>query len=453
MYGSVRPACAQVAVGTSAGGFLGFEIGAGSAGLAGANTSVPSGASSQFWNPALLAGMSQPQVSLMHATWLGDLQYEWIGYARPMGSKLGVGSVSLAYFHMPSLSGVDEFDNPIGDFRVYDAALTFGLARPVGRDLNAGANVKFIRQNLATVSGTGVALDLGLSTRIRGTSIGATVQNLGPSISLGGGSYPLPRQIRFGMSRGFLADRLLVATDYNIPSTYYRDIRFGAEYRPHPMLAVRMGYRHELGVSDDPSTGLSYGLGAHVGPVNLDYALTPDNDFSDVHRLSFGYTFGGAQEPAAEPKGPQPKQPAVPRPPAPKGPPVVASAPAPKSPAQTQAPAPTTPAAAKPAPAERVAGTATPAPPPSPAPGAPKPATRELYEVVLGNYQSEQSAYSELKALQILGFSTKDAKVTLVPGEGYRLSLARLSSKKSANELAESLSKLSFQPRVEVANR
>jgi len=30
-----------------------------------------------------------------------------------------------------------------------------------------------------------------------------------------------------------------------------------------------------------------------------------------------------------------------------------------------------------------------------------------------------------LKALQILGFAVKDAIITVVPGKGYRLSLAR----------------------------
>src|SRR6266850_2461421 len=165
-YLAVRPARADVAVGTSAGDFLGFEVGASSAGLAGANTSVASGASSQFWNPSLLAGMSRPQASMMHATWLGNLQYEWIGYARPIGPHKGVGSASIAYFHMPTLSGVDEFDNPTGEFRVYDMAVTLGYARPVAKGLMLGANGKVIRQTIATVSGTGAAMDLGASATI-----------------------------------------------------------------------------------------------------------------------------------------------------------------------------------------------------------------------------------------------------------------------------------------------
>src|SRR3954464_8776753 len=153
MYLGVRPAHAQVAVGTSTGGFLGFEVGAGSAGLAGAQTSVASGATPPFWNPSLRAYMIRPQASMMHATWLENLQYEWIGYARPLGPRKGVGSLSVAYFHMPSISGTDEFDNPTGDFRVYDMAVTMGYARSLVRGVTLGANGKLIRETLASVTG------------------------------------------------------------------------------------------------------------------------------------------------------------------------------------------------------------------------------------------------------------------------------------------------------------
>jgi sporulation related protein len=446
----VRPAHAAVAVGTSTGGFLGFEVGASSAGLGGANTSVASGAASQFWNPSLLGTMTRPQASMMHATWLGNLQYEWIGYARPLGPQKGVGSVSVAYFHMPSISGVDEFDNPTGEFKVYDMALTVGYARPVWKTLSLGANGKFIRQTLATVSGTGAAVDLGASARIAGTTIGATVQNLGPDISFGGGSYPLPQLTRFGVSREFLTSRLLLAADYTMPKTYYNDLRIGAEVRPHPMVAVRMGYRREGGTTGDPATGFSFGLGTHVGPMNLDYAMTPDNEFADVHRVSFGYTFG-SEPPESEKQRPKPA-PAKPK--VPKGPPVIATAPPPpkaEPKPEPKAPTPDTRIAAtdsKPAPAVQKPVETAPAPAPAPKAEAP-----DQFEVVLGSYQSESSAESELKGLRLLGFAVKDAVITAAPGGGYRLSLARLSTRKSADELAASLAKLSFTPRVEVAHR
>ncbi|HYQ89335.1 MAG TPA: PorV/PorQ family protein [Candidatus Binatia bacterium] len=450
LYSAVRPAFADVAVGTSAGDFLGFEIGASSAGLAGANTSVASGASSQFWNPSLLATMTRPQASMMHATWLGNLQYEWVGYARPLGAQKGVGSASVAYFHMPSISGVDEFDNPTGDFHVYDMALTLGYARPVMKGLMLGANGKFIRQTLATVSGTGGAVDLGAAATIAGATLGATVQNLGPDLSLGGGKYSLPQVTRFGVSHPFFTERLLLAADYTMPKTYYNDVRVGAEIRPNPILALRVGYRRVAGTSDDPSTGLSFGLGAHYGPMNLDYAMTPDNGFADIHRLSFGYTFGAEGRP--EPKAPEPrKQPA--RPPTTKQPPVIASAPTAKK--ADAAPESKPPAVAKPSavPASPAPAVAEAPKSSAPAPAQPKSSGPDQYEVVLGSYETESSAQSELKALRILGFSLKDATITQIPGAGYQLTLARLNSKKSADELAASLVALSFAPRVEIARR
>jgi hypothetical protein len=443
-----NPVAAQVAVGASAGEFLGFEIGAGSAGLAGANTSVASGVSSQFWNPSLLAGMSRPQASMMHATWLGDLQYEWIGYARPLGLNKGVGSVSVAYFHMPNISGVDEFDNPTGDFRVHDMAFTVGYARPIVKGLMFGVNGKMIRQTLATASGSGAAVDLGTSARIAGATVGATIQNLGPSIKFGGGSYPLPQQTRFGISRPFLAEKLLLAADYNMPRAYYDDVRVGAEVRPISAIALRLGYRREGGVKDDPATGFSFGLGAHVGPLNVDYAMTPSNGFSDIHRMSFGYTFGssGPSEPEHKPETPQP--------PAPKGPPVIVQAPVTEKGTLVSNPAPA-PKIVAAAPKAAAAPAKTPAPitKQAAAPKAPKQSAPDGYEVVLGNYQTESNAQSELKALRILGFSMKEAIVQFVPGTGYRLSLVRFNSRKSADELVTSLNRLSFTPRVEIARR
>jgi hypothetical protein len=479
LYVTVRPATAQVAVGTSAGDFLGFEVGASSAGIAGANTSVATGATSQFWNPSLLAFMSKPQVSLMHATWLGNLQYEWIGYARPLGPNKAVGSMSVAYFHMPTLSGVDEFDNPTGDFRVYDMALTAGYARPVFKTLFLGVNGKFIRQTLADVSGTGVAVDLGASAVILGTTFGATVQNLGPEISYGSGSYPLPQLTRFGVSRPFLTDRLLVAADYTFPKTYYNDFRIGTEFRVHPMLQVRAGYRRLGGTRDDPATGYSFGLGTHVGQMNLDYAMTPSNGFADVHRFSLGYTFGGTDvrpEPAPRTPRQRPVKPTT------KTPPAIATitdtqapepSPTPKAPSQppAQQPAAQQPAVEAqrkdaPSPAGKEVANSAPAstapaasPPPAAPPGtntptpAPKAPEKEIYEVVLGSYQTEQSAQSELKALQILGFAVKDAIIMIVPGKGYRLSLARYESRKPADQFAASLIKMSFTPHVEVTSR
>lgn len=474
-YLPVRPAFADVAVGASSGDFLSFEVGGRSAGMAGAHTGVATGVTAQFWNPAGLSTLNQPQVGAMHANWLQDLSYEWLGIAKPMGG-LGVGSLSVAYFHTPGIQGVDEFDNPTSDFRVYDIAVTAGVARTLAPGFSIGANAKMIRQSLGTVTGTAPAVDFGARATIAGTSLGAVVQNLGPGLSFEGASYPLPREIKLGMGRSFWKERIQLAADYNMPSHYFDDLRVGTEVRAHPNVSLRVGYRHEFGTPEDPANGLSYGLGLHFHQLELDYAMTPSDAFDNVHRLSFGYSFGAGSE-EKRPEKPKPEI-EPPPPPAQPGPKVIAAAPAPKpSTSASDAPpqaakggAVPVPAAPKAAP-EVVAG-ASPAPKagaratspaapivvaeaPAPAPDKPAKAAKAKdleYSVILPGYWSKSSAEAELKALELLGFRVKEALIEKASGSSYQVRLARMRSRSNADDMAASLGRMSFRASVEVAS-
>ena len=463
LYLCVRPAYADVTVGGSSGSFLQFEIGGRPSGMGGAQVGSAAGIMAQYWNPAALASLDQPQVGAMHAAWLQDLKYEWLGYARPMNSKLGVGSLSLAYFHLPSIDGVDDFGNATGQFSVYDMALTAGLARKVARGISVGVNLKAIRQNLATVSAMGPAMDLGAMATWRGTTFGAVAQNLGPSLSFSGStSYPLPRQYRLGVSRSVADGRVLLATDYNMPSNYYNDVRLGAEFRAHPNISLRVGYRREFGASDDPANGLSYGLGINFRQMNVDYAMTPSNDYANVYRLSVGYSFGSGPK-EAEPKPKKKPEEKKPAPPAPTGPPVIArtepkpAAPKPIKPAEetpkviaTAAPSPVAqlPVAPSPAPAAPAPST------PAPAPPAPQAAVQNEYLVVLPGFSSKESAQAEIRALELLGFRTKDAHIDKDPKRGgYMITLTRMKSKGKADEMASSLQRMSFRAMVDLAQK
>lgn len=462
-YLLVRPATAQVAVGGSSGDFLTFEVGGRSAGMAGAHTGVARGVTAQFWNPAGLASLNQSQVGAMHANWLQDLSYEWLGFARPLG-RLGVGSLSVAYFHTPAIQSVDEFDNPLGEFRVYDVAVTAGIARTVARGISVGANAKMIRQSLGTVSATAPAVDFGAQAVIAGTSFGASVLNLGPGLSFDGAAYPLPRTVKLGAGRSFWNQRIQLAADYNMPSDYYHDLRVGTEVRAHPNVSLRLGYRREFGTPEDPANGLSYGLGIHFHQLELDYAMTPSEDFDDVHRLSFGYSFGSGSEekkpekpkPPVEPPAPPPSQPgpkviatADPSP----VPPNAAAKPSKSAPAAPKAATPKPePVAAAPAPQAARVTVAAPVSEPAAKPAAkPAPKSRDLeYSVVLPGYWTKESAQAELKALELLGFRVKDAQIEKL-NTAWQVRLARLKSKSNAEDMAESLSRMSFRASVEVA--
>jgi hypothetical protein len=223
--------------------------------------------------------------------------------------------------------------------------------------------------------------------------------------------------------------------------------------RAHPNVSLRVGYRKEFGTTNDPATGLSYGLGLHFHQLELDYALTPSNQFDDVHRLSFGYSFGAGSE-ERKPETPKPPKQAPP-PPAPPAPRVIASA-NPSTTVPAPAVTPRKPvAAAPPTPAVQAPSIATPAPTPEPAPApvkAPKARAPE-YDVVLPGYASESSAQAELKALELLGFRVKDAIIEKLPESGYRVRLAHVRSKSSADNMAAALARMSFRAVVEVVQK
>jgi len=200
-------------------------------------------------------------------------------------------------------------------------------------------------------------------------------------------------------------------------------------------------------VPDDPANGFSYGLGINFKQLSVDYAMTPSDAFDDVHRLSFGYSFGsGTKAKPPEPGIPEEKRPV---PPGPAGPPVIAQAKPEKTvPKAVKAPAgtPKPNATAPPAPTSVLSPEELAARPASPAqPG---------YAVILPGFQSKEGAQGELKALELLGFQTKHAEISKDPkGGGYVITLARMKSKESADKMASSLQRMSFRANVQLVKR
>jgi LysM repeat protein len=87
---------------------------------------------------------------------------------------------------------------------------------------------------------------------------------------------------------------LSLALDANFPKAYYNDVRFGAEYLWHGMVALRAGYRHEMSDGgDDPLTGPTFGMGAGWNGYWLDYGYLISSNGEAQHRLGFRLTPGG----------------------------------------------------------------------------------------------------------------------------------------------------------------
>jgi hypothetical protein len=77
--------------------------------------------------------------------------------------------------------------------------------------------LKAIRQNLATVSAMGPAMDLGAMVSFRGTHLAPWRRIWGPASFDGSSPYPLRTSFASGASRAVHGGRVLLATDYNMP--------------------------------------------------------------------------------------------------------------------------------------------------------------------------------------------------------------------------------------------
>jgi hypothetical protein len=116
--------------------------------------------------------------------------------------------------------------------------------------------------------------------------LGVAGQNIGGQMSFGEGSYPFPTNYGAGVSFEHGASGVRADVDFNAPSDYYTNVRGGVEWSWQDRLAIRAGYRRELGAaSDDALNGPSFGVGAGAYGMWLDYGFLVTPSGEGQHRM------------------------------------------------------------------------------------------------------------------------------------------------------------------------
>jgi LysM repeat protein len=277
--------------GTTAGNFLSVGTGASVLAMGGASLATGDDLHAAAWNPAALARLGTTQFALSHAT-LAQLSAQDLAAA---GGRVGHGATrwgaNVLYQSDGSFDGRDALGGPTGTFNVSSMAVGIQVARPLGDRVTAGMGARWLGDNLGDAKGTGLSLDFGLQARAGGFGIGAAARNVGGSMSYPSGRFDLPAVYGVGTSWNDESHGLRLAVDANFPSAYYNDVRFGGEWRWQDRVALRAGYRMELGAtSGEPLGGPSFGLGAGANGIWMDYAFLAGNaDAQGQHRI--GLTF------------------------------------------------------------------------------------------------------------------------------------------------------------------
>lgn len=275
--------------GTRAMTFLKIGVGAKAMGMGESHVAATDDLYASYWNPAGLAKLHQPQLALMHNEWFAGINHEFVGFAHPFGSA-GTFGASASFLSFGELQGRDREGNETTIFRPYDLALILSYARTFGDSLAFGTNAKFLREQIADESGTGIAFDFGGIYTFSKTpflALGFNAQHMGPRVKFIEDAFGLPFTFRLGAAYRTESQPFILTTDIIRPSDNDITIGIGAGYTLGNILEIRAGYKYKIGGNDlGAVSGLTGGFGLTLLRFQLDYALVPFGVLGLTHRFS-----------------------------------------------------------------------------------------------------------------------------------------------------------------------
>ena len=290
-------------VGTFDGQFLKIGVGARASGMGGAFVAVSDDASALYWNAAGIARIDpeSSQLSLNHAQWIADLQFEQIGYVFHVKRFPGAFGVSVRSLTMKPMVETTAFqpDPIVGTGRTFDAgSMTVGLtyARSFTDKFSAGFTANLIHEGLAEFSQQTYAFDVGTLYDVGtlGMKIGMSISNIGTDIKFIDRAGRIPSIFRVGTSFALMntADqKLLGAFEFSHPPDNSERMNVGGEYVYRDFLALRGGYN----INYD-AEGLAGGVGfrfplSSLAKADMDYAFTDMKELGGAHRFSLTFGF------------------------------------------------------------------------------------------------------------------------------------------------------------------
>jgi hypothetical protein len=304
-----------------AGEFMAIGVGGRPMGMGGAFTAIANDITSAYYNPAGLANLNYPQISLMHDERYGNLvNYDYAAFALPYRedmtfaitiTRLGIDGIpdtrealvdrttgQVIY----NINYVSAKINPalVKEFNHQDWAFYLSYAKRHSENFSYGANVKIIRRDLAEFGATGVGFDIGaLYSPAHNFFIGANLQDItttliawdhgytelvSPTAKLGAaykiealGGHILPAfdfDVRFENRR--------FASNFNLGPVSF-DMHAGLEYMFGNLFALRGGY--------NDVKQFTMGAGVKLPKLNIDYTfarfnMSKDDRLDDTHRIS-----------------------------------------------------------------------------------------------------------------------------------------------------------------------
>ncbi|MCP5062754.1 MAG: PorV/PorQ family protein [Ignavibacteriae bacterium] len=318
---------AQTTIGKYAGEFLSLGVGGRALGMGGASVAAVNDVTSGYWNPAGLAHLDYPQISLMHEEHFGNLvNYNYAAIAIPYGKDMSFG-ISAIRLGIDGISdtrdaGIDRETGEvinlldpnwqtlhpnwgldrtkITEFSNTDYAFFLTFAKRHSENLYWGANVKIIRRDIAEFGATGIGFDIGaVYIPMENLTLGANIMDVTTTLlawDTGRNELISPTtKIGAAYTLNLLGGVFTPAFDFDVRFENRRssanfnlgpisfDARFGLEYNYNNLFAIRGGY--------NDVKQFTVGAGVKLPKLNVDYSFarfsdSEENRLPDTHRIS-----------------------------------------------------------------------------------------------------------------------------------------------------------------------
>ena len=294
--------------------FLSVTADARGGGMGDALTTIHMGSASLFFNPAGLSRQRELiDINFSSNNWIADIQHEALSLSfSPKNGKYGVFGFSFHNVDYGELQGTMVWDNERGfiDTEVFKPtamAIGVGYGRALSENFSVGGQVKkayqYLGRSVVPISDTSqvvqkntadaLAFDFGTIYRTdwHGFTFGMSVRNFSDETQYAYDGFQLPLTFSIGGSLDLLSfvssigekQGLLLAVDALHPRSHPERVNLGLEYSFMDIAYARLGYLYNY-----DERGLTYGAGVNVGPLKIDYALTPFGVFDNVSRISIG---------------------------------------------------------------------------------------------------------------------------------------------------------------------
>jgi len=294
-------------------GFQFLQIPAGTREVAMGNCGLASsvGASAFYWNPAGVAAAQGYEMQFSNVQWFGGVAYQQFIGTSTIGN-IGTMGLSIQYLSYPEIVETTEVPDGTGAMIApYDMAVGLNFSRMMTDHVAFGMNLKFISENIAFVSASAFAVDIGLSykTGFQGLQLGFAIRNYGTKGQFSGSGLKrfimrtdgppnqtavpvmieadeieLPSSVQGGFSfLPIMTDdiSLLIGADY-VVNTFSSDrTNIGAEFVYDNRLFFRGGYFFNSDFSASKNGQLTFGVGLHY-PITEDFQLSFDYAYVDL---------------------------------------------------------------------------------------------------------------------------------------------------------------------------